>query len=256
MQDKLCKSRILRIIGLTEKEVKGALGGDIGKSDSLHLNLVPNLNGTIDLEVKSTAKVERMAQALLSAAEKEIRLKLEDNIYGIDEERLEEVVGYLLYLRRLTIAVAESCTGGLLSNKITDIPGSSLYYRGGIVAYDKEVKINLLNIQPEVIEKCGIVSQEVAGSMAKEIAHIMKTDIGVGITGYAGPEGNATGLPGYGDDIGLVYIGISSSDNLQESGKPACLINVKEFRFGGEREEIKEKAVYAALDMVRRGLLK
>ncbi|MDI6735304.1 MAG: nicotinamide-nucleotide amidohydrolase family protein [bacterium] len=241
MQNNLCKSRVLRIIGLTEKEVTTALGGDIGKSDSLHLNLVPHPNGTIDLEIKSTAKVERMAQALLSAAEKEIRIKLQDNIYGIDEERLEEVVGYLLYLRRLTIAVAESCTGGLLSNKITDIPGSSLYYRGGIVAYDKEVKINLLNIQPGIIEKCGIVSREVAGSMAKQIAQMMQADIGVGITGYAGPEGNANG-----DDIGLVYIGVSSNDNF----------NILEFRFGGEREEIKEKAVYAALDMVRRGLLK
>ncbi len=246
MQEEICKSRVLRIIGLTEKEVKVVLGGDIGKSDSLHLNLVPHPNGIIDLEIKSTAKVERMVQALLSAAEKEIRLKLGDNIYGIDEERLEEVVGYLLYLRRLTIAVAESCTGGLLSNKITDIPGSSLYYRGGIVAYDKEVKINLLNIPPEIIEKCGIVSLEVAGSMAKQIAQIMQTDIGVGITGYAGPEGNANG-----NDIGLVYIGVSSKDNLQ-----ACLVNVKEFRFGGEREEIKGKAVCAALDMVRRGLLK
>ncbi|MEW6096429.1 MAG: nicotinamide-nucleotide amidohydrolase family protein [bacterium] len=237
MQEEICKVRILRIIGLTQEEIKRALGGDIGQSDSLKLNLVSKPNGTIDLEIKANAKVERMAQALLSAAEKEVRQKLQDNIYGIDEERLEEVVGYLLYLRRLTIAVAESCTGGLFSNKLTDIPGSSLYYRGGIVAYDKDIKINLLHIPAELIAECGIVSQEVATLMAKEIALLMKTDIGIGITGYAGPEGN---------DIGLVYIGAYSKENL----------NVKEFRFAGEREEIKEKAVYAALDMVRRGLLK
>jgi len=237
MKEEICKSRILRIIGLTTEEITMALGGNIGQSDSVKLNLVNNSNGTIDLGIKVNAKVERMAQALLSAAEKEIRTKLQDNIYGIDEERLEEIVGYLLYLRRLTISVAESCTGGLLSNRLTDIPGSSLYYRGGIVAYDKDVKINLLHIPPQLIEECGIVSQEVATSMAREIALLMKTDIGIGITGYAGPEG---------EDVGLVYIGAYSKENL----------NVKEFRFAGEREEIKEKAVYAALDMVRRGLLK
>lgn len=237
MPEEICKIRTLRIIGLTPEGIKRALGGDIGQSDSLKLNLALHPDGTIDLEIKAMAKVERMAQALLSAAEKEVRQKLQDNIYGIDDERLEEVVGYLLYLRRLTISVAESCTGGLLSNRITDIPGSSLYYRGGIVAYDKEVKINLLNISAELIGKCGIVSQEVATLMAKGIALLMKTDIGIGITGYAGPEE---------DDIGLVYIGLYSKENL----------NVLEFRFTGEREEIKEKAVYAALDMIRRGLLK
>jgi nicotinamide-nucleotide amidase len=237
MQEEVCKIRTLRIIGLTEEEIKSALGGDIGRSDSLSLELVNMPNGTIDLKIKANAKVERMAQALLSAAEKEIRKKLQDNIYGIDEERLEEVVGYLLYLRKLTISIAESCTGGLFSNKITDIPGSSLYYRGGIVAYNKDIKTDLLNIPPEVIAECGVVSQEVATSMAKEIALLMKTDIGVGITGYAGPEG---------EDIGLVYIALYSKE----------ILNVKEFRFSGEREEIKEKAVYSALDMVRRELLK
>lgn len=237
MQEEICKVRILRIIGLTPEEIKNALGGDVGQSDSLKLNLVTLPNGTIDLEIKANAKVERMTQALLSAAEREIRKKLEDNIYGIEEEKLEEVVGYLLYLRKLTIAVAESCTGGLFSSKMTDIPGSSLYYRGGIVAYDKEVKINLLKIPEELTLACNIVSQEVATLMAKSIAILMKADIGIGITGYAGPEG---------DEVGLVYIGVYSPENL----------NVKEFRFSGEREEIKEKAVYAALDMVRRGLLK
>ncbi|MEW6620040.1 MAG: nicotinamide-nucleotide amidohydrolase family protein [bacterium] len=237
MQEEVCKFRILKIIGLTQEEIKKALGGHIGESDSVKLNLVSNPDGSIDLEIKITAKVDRMAQALLSAAEKEIRIKLQDNIYGVDGERLEEVVGYLLYLRKLSIAVAESCTGGLLSNKLTDVPGSSLYYYGGIVAYEKEIKINLLNIPTEIIEKCGIVSREIATMMAKGIARLMKTDIGLGITGYAGPEG---------DEVGLVYIGLSINDNL----------NVKEFRFVGEREEIKEKAACAALDMVRRELLK
>lgn len=237
MQEEICKSRTLRIIGLTQEEIKRTLGGDIGQSDSLKLNLVSHPNGTIDLEIKAQAKVERMAQALLSAAEKEIRIKLQDNIYGIDFEKLEEVVGYLLYLRRLTIAAAESCTGGLFSSKITDIPGSSLYYRGGIVAYDKDIKISLLNIPKEVIDECGIASQEVTTLMAKGIAILMKADIGIGITGYAGPEG---------DDVGLVYIGLYSKEEL----------NIQKFRFEGEREEIKEKAVYTALDMVRRGLLK
>lgn len=237
MQEEVCKLRTLRIIGLTEKEIKDALGGNIGSSESLSLELINRPNGTIDLKIKANAKVERMAQALLSAAEKEIRKKLQDNIYGIDEERLEEVVGYLLYLRKLTISSAESCTGGLFSNKITDIPGSSLYYKGGIVAYDKDVKVNLLNIPAELIAECGIVSQEVATAMAKEIALLMKTDIGIGITGYAGPEG---------EDVGRVYIALYSKE----------ILIIKEFRFTGEREEIKEKAVYSALDMVRRELLK
>lgn len=237
MQEEICKFKVLRIIGLSPEEVKKVLGGDIAQSENLKLNLINFPNGTIDLEIRTTAKVERMAQALLSAVEQQLRQKFQDNIYGMDGEKLEEVVGYLLYLRGLTIAVAESCTGGLLSNKLTDIPGSSLYYRGGIIAYGKDVKIELLNIPTELIEKCGIVSQEVATSMAKGISQVMKTNIGVGITGYAGPEG---------EDVGLVYIGIYSEGNL----------NTKEFKFTGQREEIKEKAVYAALDMVRRELLK
>lgn len=158
----------------------------------------------------------------------------------------EIAVGKILRKNNLTLAIAESCTGGLISNRITDVSGSSDYFKAGIVAYSNKIKQNLLGVPDKSIKKYGAVSKEVALEMAKGVRRIAKTDIGIGITGIAGPvplaslgyRVNPTGGTKT-KPVGLVYIALVT-------GKKQI---VKEFRFKGSRKEIKFKASQAALNL-------
>jgi nicotinamide-nucleotide amidase len=149
----------------------------------------------------------------------------------------EEQVGRFLEQRHLTLAVAESCTGGLIAHRVTSVPGSSAYFPGGIVAYANEVKTRMLGIEEGVLATCGAVSQEVAAMMAAGVRERFGTDIGVGVTGIAGPGGGTDEKP-----VGLVYIAASSGDDAL----------VQRFSFEGNRLEIKRQASDAALDMILR----
>ncbi|MDP3012878.1 MAG: nicotinamide-nucleotide amidohydrolase family protein, partial [Candidatus Subteraquimicrobiales bacterium] len=135
---------------------------------------------------------------------------------------------------------AESCTGGLLSHRITNVPGSSDYFLGGVVAYSNEVKQSTLGIEKASIQKTGAVSEEVARIMAEKIRVLTNSDIGVGITGIAGPTGGSKEKP-----VGLVYIALCSKSKVE----------IEEFNFKGEREMIKYKATQAALNFVRKFLI-
>lgn len=230
------KSKVLRTVGLTEAEIRACLGEGFGRNESFNLKISPQLDGSIDLIIEVRANLERMAQTLLKVSEEEIRGKLGDNIYGNEGERLEEVVGYLLYLRGLKLALAESCTGGLLSSRITDVPGSSNYYLGGVIAYQSKIKTSWLDVPPQVIEKFGEVSQQTAIAMARGAAKLLEANLGLAITGFAGPQGK---------QVGLVYIALAWQDEIK----------VQRFNFSGERKVVKEKATCAALDMIRRSLL-
>lgn len=221
--------RILRTTGLEPHKVKFSLW-DLVKEEVVALDPHP-------LGVDIIIKKPKMGSYDI---EEEVRARLGTYIYGVEGETLEKVVGYLFYLRGLWLGVAESCTGGLLMNRLTNVPGSSNYLRGGIVAYSVEVKRRLLGIPTELIEKEGVVSRGVALGMAKGIMDLLSTDIGVGITGVAGPEGGDEDHP-----IGEVFIALAS----KEKGL------VERFRFSGTREEIKLKATQSALDMMRRELL-
>ncbi len=172
--------------------------------------------------------------------ERKIRLKLGDAIYGENEETLEKIVGYLLSLQGLSLAVAESCTGGLVMDRLTSIPGSSQYFKGGVVAYSNEVKIDFLGVPEEIIKEKGAVNQEVAGLLAEEVARLFKAEIGLGIVGIAGPGGGSKEHP-----VGEVFIGLYK----EERSDVWCL------QVEGNRQEIKAKASQAALDILRRSLL-
>ena len=137
-------------------------------------------------------------------------------------------LGKILKARGQTIACAESCTGGLLTSMLTDIDGSSAYVKGGVVSYATEVKINLLKVRAETVEKYGVVSKLTAYEMAEGVRRLLGVDIGLSTTGYAGPTG---------DDVGLVCIGFSTADR-----QAAC-----HFRFNGTRQEIKTQAAEAAI---------
>ncbi len=148
---------------------------------------------------------------------------------------LEIELGKLLTAKNLTIACAESCTGGLLTSRLTDVPGSSAYVQGSIVSYSNDVKNSVLKVQAETLKNFGAVSEQTARQMSANVRELLKTDIGVGVTGIAGPSGGTAEKP-----VGTVYISVSDSRKTI----------VKLFNFSGSRSEIKNQACDAAMQMV------
>lgn len=148
---------------------------------------------------------------------------------------MEKLIGELLRGNHLTISCAESCTGGLLTSKLTDVSGSSDYVKGSIVAYSNEIKISALHVKKETLKKFGAVSHETAVEMSKNILKIFQTNIGVGVTGIAGPGGGSAEKP-----VGLVYVAVSD----------AYRTFVEKFIFSGSRTEIKNQAAEAALSLI------
>ena len=167
-------------------------------------------------------------------------LALGEHLYSTHGETLEEVVARVLTENRATIAVAESCTGGLLAERLTNMPGSSTYFLGGVVCYSNELKTRLVGVPPELIEAKGAVSPEVALALAEGIRKRTGATLGIGVTGIAGPGGGTPEKP-----VGLVHIGIADERGPREQS----------FRFLGDRERIRLFATQAALDMVRRYFL-
>ena len=145
-------------------------------------------------------------------------------------------IGELLTEKNLTVACAESCTGGFLTSRLTDVAGSSAYVKGAVVSYTDEIKMNVLHVQADTLENFGAVSEQTAREMAANVRQILNANIGVSVTGFAGPGGGTPENP-----VGTVYIGISCSDGVK----------VQKFNFGGTRTEIKEKAVDAALNLIK-----
>ena len=148
---------------------------------------------------------------------------------------LESIIGELLSEKNLTIATAESCTGGLIANRLTNVSGSSRYFERGVISYSNESKIELLNVPIKVIETSGAVSEPTARAMAIGIKELSKTDLGLGVTGIAGPTGGSADKP-----VGLVYIGFATDDGVE----------VQKFNFSGNRIEIKQQTADASLDMI------
>jgi len=161
-------------------------------------------------------------------------------IYGEDGRTIEEVVAELLWKEGLTLSVAESCSGGLLAHRLTNVSGSSRYFKCGIVSYSNEAKENILDVPMSLIDEKGAVSAEVAERMARNARYIGKSDIGIGITGIAGPTGGRPSKP-----VGTVYIGMSWEGGTY----------VEKNLFVGPREVIKYRATQQALDLLRRLLL-
>ncbi len=180
------------------------------------------------------------AENQLTRIEQQIRAKVGQYIYGTENDTLEEVVARLLIDRGLTIAVAESCTGGLISNRLTNVSGSSKYYERGFITYSNGSKVEHLKIDEDLLIKYGAVSLEVARLMAEGVKAVSGTDIGIAATGIMGPTGSTFDKP-----VGLVYIGFCDSK----------ICTAREFRFGDDRLLNKDRTSQAALDMIRRNLL-
>ncbi len=234
------KSLVLRTTGLPESRVAEKLKDIMKKSKNPQVSLLAHEN-IVDIRMVAKAGDEKMIEKLNERMEKRISKRLGNYIFGTGKQTLEEVIGYLLYMRKKTIAVAESCTGGLISHRLTNVPGSSNYFLGSVVAYSDKIKRERLGVKKTTLEKYGAVSEKAAEEMAKGAKKLTRSDFGLGITGIAGPTGATKEKP-----IGLVYIALAYKDKVE----------TKEFKFRGEREVIKAKAANIALDMVRRHLLK
>jgi nicotinamide-nucleotide amidase len=158
-------------------------------------------------------------------------------IYGWDQDKLETIVGRMMTTRRMTLATAESCTGGLIGHRITQVPGSSVYYLRGYVVYSNEAKVEMLGLDPKLIERKGAVSAEVAQALASQARLMAKADVAVSTTGIAGPTGGTPEKP-----VGLVHIGLADDQSTQSF----------KFQFHGSRESVKQRASQAALELLRR----
>jgi nicotinamide-nucleotide amidase len=196
--------------------------------------------GQIELHLSVRAATSDEAAASLGPAVSALVEVLAPAVYSVDGRSLEQVVGDLLRERRASIAVAESCTGGLVTSRLTDVPGSSDYVERGVVTYSNRAKTDLLGVPEALIAEHGAVSEAVAVAMAAGIRQRACVEVGVGVTGIAGPTGGTADKP-----VGTVAIAVSRSAGHRS----------RRFLFVGRREQVKFQASQAALDMVRRWLL-
>lgn len=194
----------------------------------------------VKMRITTLANSPELAQNKIEDIEQKIRSHVGRYIYGKGNDTLESVVGKLLVDRSLKLAVAESCTGGLISHRLTNVSGSSGFLERGIVAYSNAAKVELLKVNEDSISKNGAVSIEVARQMAEGIKAVSGSDIGLAVTGIMGPTGATPAKP-----VGLVYIGICDDK----------ICTAKEFRFGDDRLLNKDRTSQAALEMLRRNLL-
>lgn len=233
---KRIRSRVYKVIGLPESEVDRRIA-PLYKTYDNPVTTILAKPGAIEVHLRARAASDAEAEAMLSELGDKLELALGDQIFSTRGETLEEVVGIYLAMKRVTIAVAESCTGGLLSQRLTSIAGSSSYFLGGAVCYSNALKVSLAGVSAHVLEEYGAVSKQVAAALSEGIRRRSGAAFGIGITGVAGPGGGSPEKP-----VGVVFIGLAH---------PGGVV-VKEFRFPGPRERIRYWASQMALEMIRR----
>jgi nicotinamide-nucleotide amidase len=218
----------------------GSIENIIGTDGTTTLAFLPNPLGT-KLRITVKDNTIESARVKIQHAEQTLRSKVEKYIYSDDEKDLEDVIGVLLKEHNYTLSTAESCTGGLIANRITNVSGSSEYFLGGFVVYHNHLKSRELGVPEKLIADHGAVSQEVAEAMAHGARLSAKSDIALSTTGIAGPTGGTPEKP-----VGICWIGYSDSDSTFAT----------KFNFGDNRLRFKERASQAALELLRRKLLK
>jgi len=232
-------TRDLRVTGLAESEVEQRVSPLYALYPGTETTILATAAG-IQLHPRVWSSDAAKAEAVLDEITDRMALALGEHLFSARGESLEEVVARLLTENRATIAAAESCTGGMLAERLTRIPGSSAYFAGGVVCYSNELKTILAGVPAELIEAKGAVSPEVALALAAGIRKRTGATLGVGVTGIAGPGGGSPEKP-----VGLVHIALADERGPRESA----------YHFLGGRELIRQRATQAALDMVRRYFL-
>jgi nicotinamide-nucleotide amidase len=231
--------RTLNTTGITESALSELLGDISQLTSCTGLAFLPAPTG-VKLRISAKGSNRILVQKIVDDVEFKIRVKAETYIYSVGNEALEEVVTKLLTDNNLTIAVAESCTGGLIADRITNVSGSSKYFDRGVVAYSNKSKVELLNVPEDVISSFGAVSKETAEAMAEGVRKSSKTNIGLSTTGIAGPTGGTEEKP-----VGLVWIGYSDDKKTI----------AERFYFGDDRFRVKIRTSQAALNIIRKQLL-
>ena len=231
--------RDLRVAGMTESDLDQLIAPIYTKYPDVHTTILA-APGEIQVQPRIWAADVRAAEKLLDEMVERFTIALGDNLFTVKGESLEEVVADALIQNHATISTAESCTGGLVAERLTRIPGSSSYFLGGVVSYSNELKSAWADVPPELIQSRGAVSAEVAIALAEGIRLRTGSTLGMGITGIAGPGGGTSEKP-----VGLVHIALAGGGAPRERG----------LRFPGDRERVRWQASQVALDMVRRHFL-
>ena len=232
--------RTLRTTGLPAADAEERLGPWLGKEGQVSISCVL-VEGEVWVRLLARGASRGLAAAALQAVEGEVAGALGVDCYGRDGDSLEQALGSLLVQRGLTLSVAESCTGGLLASRLTDVPGSSRYFDRGVIVYSNEAKEELLGVPRALLRAHGAVSAPVAEAMVRGICALSKTPCGLAVTGIAGPDGGTLEKP-----VGTVFIAVAS---------PAA-VEVGRYRFAGSRGAVKWQSSQAALDGLRRLLLR
>jgi len=231
--------RRLRTTGIAESALYEKIQRVIPEGEGLHFAFLPSYYG-VDLRLEVSGREREESENILYEKLDKIRPLLGDFLYAEGETSMEEVVGQLLLSVKKRLVAAESCTGGLVTKRITDVPGSSDYFERGVVTYANEAKHELLDVPQKLLKTVGAVSPEVAERMAKGVRKLAKVDIGIGVTGIAGPGGGSVEKP-----VGLTYIALADRKKSW----------VERFIFSGDREINRIRASQAALNIIRLYLL-
>lgn len=234
----LIKQKVLKLYGLDEPsiaEIFKGLQDKTGEAIFGFYPFFPENHITISLRGKNESKVTKNLEEI----ETEIRRLIGPYIFGAGNQEMEDVVGQMLIERNLTISLAESCTGGLIGHRLTNVPGSSGYFQGGAIVYSNQSKVDFTHVSPRTLEMHGAVSDSTVREMANGIKKHMKTDLGLAVTGIAGPSGGTEEKP-----VGTVHIGLANGNQVF-SGK---------YCFWGNRRQVKLNTSMMALDWVRRHL--
>ena len=239
LSDGVIASRTVKTFGIGESAAEALLRDLMNALHNPTLAPYAKPTGT-ELRITAHAPTREEALRRIAPVEEQVKAILGDKVIGVDVDSLEEVCFALLKDRGLTVGTAESCTGGLLAKLLTDLPGSSAVFRGGVVSYTNGVKAGLLGVPQDLLDRYGAVSPQVAEAMARGAKASLGCDIALSTTGVAGPDADDRGNP-----IGLVYLGLAWGDQCQ----------VTEFRAGPvERERVRRQAAQTALDLLRRHL--
>ena len=234
------KKRVLKVVGMGESAVDEAVAPIYKSYKSVDTSILFN-RSEVEIHLTAKAETESAADETLNELTGKISETLGTAVFTTSGETMEEVIGRLLMAGGRTLSVAESCTGGLIGSRLTDVPGSSKYFIEGVVSYSNEAKTRTLNVPGETIEAHGAVSAETAAAMADGMRRLAGTDFALSVTGIAGPEGGSEEKP-----VGTVFLGLADASGV----KTTRLV------LPGDRYLVRWRSSQAALDLLRRRLLK
>jgi nicotinamide-nucleotide amidase len=233
-------SRELKIAMIGESMVDQRAAPIYKPCTEVETTILAGTPGEVQLHLRAQAKSAEEAQQRVDSLAAALEDEFQDAVFSTQGESMEQIVGYFLQMRQATLAVAESCTGGMLAERLTSVPGSSRYFVGGAVVYDNALKTSLADVPAATVARHGAVSAEVAAALAEGIRQRCNATLGAGITGIAGPGGGTEQKP-----VGLVFTALSNGNKT----------DVMERKFPGDRDRVRHWASQMALDMVRRSLM-